>query len=56
MANEALNKDIGYPESLVFNNDEELLEKLLEAEEDIRAGRVMSYEDFRREVFEKYGF
>ena len=44
------------PEELTIHSDEELLQKLLEAEEDIRMGRVMPYEEFRREVFEKYGF
>ena len=48
--------DLNGPEELIVRSDEELLQKLLEAEEDIRMGRVMPYEKFRREVFEKYGF
>lgn len=49
-------EDFGSPEELIVHSDEELLQKLLEAEEDIKMGRVIPYEEFRREVFEKYGF
>lgn len=56
MNNEALARDTGIPERLIFRNDDELLQKLLEAEEDIRCGRVMSYEEFEKKLTEKYGF
>lgn len=56
MANEALDKKTGYPERVIVRNDEELLQKLLEAEEDIRLGRVMDYEDFDKMIREEYGF
>ena len=56
MTDEALDRDISYPERLVFHDDDELYQKILEAEEDIRCGRVMSYEEFEKKMTEKYGF
>ena len=55
MDNEALDRDMSFPERLIFHNDEELLQKLLEAEEDIHCGRVMDYEEHEKKMTEKYG-
>ncbi len=49
-------EELGCPEELVIHSNEELLQKLLEAEEDIRLGRVMDYKDFDKMIREEYGF
>ena len=43
------------PESLIVHSKEELYEKLLEAEEDYKAGRVMDGWEVLAELRKKYG-